>query len=128
VGRLERHTRYPDVRLLLDEHLSARRVATPLRRRGHDVEALHEEPAAWGTSDEKVLERAAASGRIVVTRNGRDFIELARTWAGDGVSHTGILIVWGYRSTAFGEVVDAVERALAAHPDPDAWVDLVVAA
>ena len=79
-------------------------------------------------SDEKVLERAAASGRIVVTRNGRDFIELARAWADEGLDHAGILVVWGYRSTAFGEIVTAVERALAAHPDQDGWVNLVLAA
>jgi hypothetical protein len=116
------------VRLLLDEHLSARRVATPLRRRGHDVDALHEEPSAWGMTDEGVLERATEAGRIVVTRNGAHFIKLARAWADERRSHAGILVVWGHRSTAFGEIVASVQATLAAHPDHDAWIDLVLAA
>ena len=115
------------MRLLLDEHLSARRVATPLRRRGHDVEALHEEPTAWGMTDEEVLERATEAGRIVVTRNGRHFIELARAWADEKRSHGGILVVWGHQSTAFGETVKAIHAALVAHPDHEEWVDLVLA-
>jgi predicted nuclease of predicted toxin-antitoxin system len=116
------------VRLLLDEHLSARRVGAPLRRRGHDVEALHEEPGAWGLSDEQVLERAAASGRIVVTRNGRDFIELARAWSEAGQSHAGILVVWGRSSNAPAEIVAAIHGALSVRPDQEAWVDLVLPA
>lgn len=116
------------MRLLLDEHLSGRRVAAPLRRRGHDVEALHEEDALWGMSDERVLERATATCRIVVTRNGRDFVELARAWADEGRSHAGILVVWGRRSTAFGEIVDAIAQTLKTRPDQQAWIDLVLAA
>lgn len=116
------------MRLLLDEHLSARRIATPLRRRGHDVEALHEEPRAWGMADDEVLERATEAGRIVVTRNGRDFIELARAWADERRSHAGILVVWGHRGTAFDAIVESIHGCLATHPDQDSWVNLVLAA
>lgn len=114
------------MRLLLDEHLSGPRIARPLRRRGHDVQALHEEPAAWGMSDEEVLERAISDRRIVVTRDGRDFIVLARAWADEGRPHAGILVVWGFRSTAFGEIVTAVDEALGLHPDQDTWANLVL--
>lgn len=116
------------MKLLLDEHLSGRRIATPLRRRGHDVVALHQEAALWGATDERVLERATAEGRIVVTRNGRDFVELARAWADEGRSHAGIIVVRGHRGTAFGEIATAVARALDRHPAQESWVNLVLAA
>lgn len=116
------------MRLLLDEHLSARRIATPLRRRGHNAEALHEEPRARGMPDEEVLERATEASRIVVTRNARDFIELARAWADERRSHAGILVVWGHPSTAFDAIVESIHHCLATHPEQDSWVNLVLAA
>ena len=128
MGGLESCPRATDVKLLLDEHLSSRRIGTPLRRRGHDVEALHEEREAWGMSDEDVLERAAASGRIVVTRNGRHFLPLARAWADQDREHAGILVLWSCPSSAYGTIVDAVQATLLARPDQDEWVNLVLAA
>ena len=116
------------MRLLLDEHLSGRRIGTPLRRRGHDVEALDADPETKGLSDEKVLERASAAGRIVVTRDGADFIELARAWADEKRNHAGILVVWGQRSTAPGAIVAVVHARLLEHPDHDVWVSLVLPA
>lgn len=116
------------MKLLLDEQLSGRRIGSPLRRRGHDVEALHDEPAVWGLADKEVLERATAAGRIVVTCDGRHFMPLARSWADENQDHAGILVVWSYRTNAFGEIVDAVHAALLAHPDQDEWVNLVLAA
>lgn len=92
------------------------------------MEALHEEPAAWGRSDEDVLERAATDHRIVVTRNGRDFIALARAWAEEERTHAGILVLWGLRSAAFGEIAEAIANALEAHPDQDTWTNLVLPA
>lgn len=128
MGRLEPRALPITVRLLLDEHLSGRRIGAPLRRRGHDVVALHEEPAAWGLTDEDVLERATAARRIVVTRNGRDFVALARAWAAEQRSHAGILVLSSFHSTAFGETVEAVHDALASHPLQQQWIDLVLAA
>lgn len=92
------------------------------------MDALHEEPSAWGVTDEEVLERATEAGRIVVTRNGRDFIELARAWADENRPHAGILVVWGAQGTAFAEMVDSIHRCLVAHPDQESWVNLVLAA
>jgi hypothetical protein len=79
-------------------------------------------------ADDDVLERATASGRILVTYNGRHFLPLARSRADEKVDHAGILVVWSYRSNAFGEIVGAVNAALQAHPDHDDWVNLVLAA
>jgi len=73
-----------------------------------------------------MLERAMSAGRIVVTRDGRDVIVLARAWADEGRAHAGILVVWGFRSTAFGEIVTAVDEALGLHPDQAAWANLVL--
>lgn len=116
------------MRLLLDEHLSGRRIGTPLRRRGHDVEALDELPALWGMGDEEVLERGTASGRIVVTCNGRHFVPLARRWADEKRDHAGILIVWSYPSNSFGEIVKEVRSTLLDYAEHDRWVNLVVSA
>ena len=114
------------MRLLLDEHLSARRIGTPLRR-SHDVLALQDDAALWGLSDEEVLELATADSRIVVTCNGVDFMAIARAWAEEGRPHAGVLILWGWRTDAFGGIVDAVEHTLGLHSNQDAWANLVLA-
>lgn len=127
MGRLERgQAAHGQVRLLLDEHLSGPRIGTPLRRR-HDVIAIGDEPTRWGLPDEDVLELATAEGRIVVTCDGIDFVALARAWAEERHSHAGIIVLWGWRTDAFGAIVAAVEEILEAHPEQDAWVDLVLA-
>ena len=114
------------MRLLLDEHLSAQRIGTPLRRRRHDVLALQDDPALWGLSDEEVLELARSESRIVVTCNGVDFMAIARAWADEGRPHAGILVLWGQRTNAFGAIIAAVEDALRLHPDHDTWANLVL--
>jgi hypothetical protein len=44
------------VRLLLDAHISGRRIATALRKRGRDVRAADEERDLDGMTDEALLE------------------------------------------------------------------------
>jgi predicted nuclease of predicted toxin-antitoxin system len=67
------------VRLLLDADLSGRRLARRLREDGHGVLALSERLDLEGLVDPEVLALAALDGRILVTRNGRDFAPLLRT-------------------------------------------------
>ncbi len=114
------------MRLLLDEHLSAQRIGTPLRRRRHDVLALQDDSALWGLSDEEVLELARSESRIVVTCNGVDLMAIARAWADEGRAHAGIVVFWGQRTDAFGAIIASVEDALRLHPDQDTWANLVL--
>jgi Domain of unknown function (DUF5615) len=53
------------VRLFLDAHVSARRIATALREQ-HDVRAADEERELDGSDDERLLALATEQGRIMV--------------------------------------------------------------
>lgn len=55
------------MRLLLDAHVSGRRVGGALRALGHDVPALDEERQLEGLPDDEVLTLAATERRILVT-------------------------------------------------------------
>jgi predicted nuclease of predicted toxin-antitoxin system len=61
------------VRLLLDANLSPRTIGEPLGTAGHDVRALAAHPELEELADPDVLDLAAAEGRILITRNSRDF-------------------------------------------------------
>ena len=115
------------MRLLLDAHLSYRRVAEPLRERGHDVLALQEEPDLRTSPDDFVLRIARDQGRILVTGNARHFHPLARDWADVGRSHAGIVLLWRLRTNEHEAIVEAVEQLLQERPDEVAWRDLVLA-
>ncbi len=67
------------MKLFLDAHISARRVAAPLRERGHDVRAADEERALDGLADEELLSIAAGEGRIFVTFDVKDFPVIAHS-------------------------------------------------
>ena len=115
------------MRLLLDHHLSPRRVAPPLSEAGHDVLALAAEPTAEGMNDDRVLELAIAEARILVTRNARDFTPRLRARAEGGRSHAGAILIWTLGHHEFAAIVAGIERLLEAYPTPEEWVDLVVA-
>jgi hypothetical protein len=115
------------VRLLLDAHLSSRRVGGPLRRDGHDVHAIGDDRGLDGLTDPQVLELAVQEERMVVTVNAKHFAPLLRTWAEAGRHHTGCILLWGFRSEEFGPIVIAVRAALEAHPDAEEWRNLVLA-
>jgi hypothetical protein len=115
------------VRLLLDANLSGRRLARPLRGDGHDVLALSERPELEGLADPEVLALAAAEGRILITRNSRDFAPLLRDWAEAGRSHAGCILIWTLRHDEFGPILRGLRHLLAERPHQSAWVDLAVA-
>jgi uncharacterized protein with PIN domain len=115
------------VRLLLDHHLSARNVGKPLRRAGHDVQALSQDASAQGLPDEQVLELAVAEQRILVTRNGRHFQPLLRDRAEAGRAHAGAILIWTLDHAEFAAIVAGVERLLELYPAEGDWADLVVA-
>jgi hypothetical protein len=109
------------MRLFLDAHVSARRIATVLRDGGHDVRAADEERALDGWEDDRLLELAAAEERIMVTFNARDFARIAREWAGERRHHAGCAIFVGIDHGEFGVILARLAEELAARPDPPAW-------
>jgi hypothetical protein len=113
------------VRLLLDAHISGRAVGRALVEAGHDVRALDSESELEGLDDPGVLELAATEGRVLVTANIRDFEPLLREWAGEGRSHSGVILVPpGVRNEAFGSLISGVEKTLA-DTEQEGWVNRV---
>lgn len=115
------------MRLLLDAHLSWRRIGVPLRAAGHDVLALSERLDLEGLSDPEVLALAAEEGRILVTRNSRDFAPLLREWAGAGRHHSGCILIWTLGHQQFSEIIEAVTGLLEKRPEQGNWLDAAVA-
>lgn len=115
------------MRLLLDANLSGRRLGRPLRDDGHDVMALSERPELEGLADPEVLGLAAAEGRVLITRNSRDFAPLLRDWAEAGRSHAGCILIWSLRHDEFGPILQGLRHLLDERPDQSAWVDVAVA-
>jgi hypothetical protein len=114
------------VKLFLDAHISARRIAAPLRDQGHDVRAADEERALDGLTDEELLSIAASEERIFVTFDVKDFPVIARRWAEAGRTHAGCAIVVGIDHGQFGAILDALARELDARPRQAAWADLTL--
>ena len=114
------------MRLLLDAHLSSRRIGEPLRERGHDVRAIAAEAELEGLVDEAVLELATADGRILVTRNSRDFVPICRRWAESQREHAGVMLIWSFRHGQFDEITDGMERLLGPITTEESWRGLVV--
>jgi hypothetical protein len=111
------------VKLFLDAHISTRRVAIQLRKRGHDVRAADEERELDGCSDEQLLALAAGEERIFITFDVKDFSVIARRWAEAGREHAGCAIIVGIDHGEFGTIIGAIERELQARPDPADWID-----
>jgi hypothetical protein len=114
------------VRLLLDAHISAQRVAVPLRDRGHDVRAADEERRLDGSADEELLALAAEEERVLVTCDVKDFPAIVRRWAEASRTHTGCAIVVGVDHGEFGAILETIAVALAARPDGADWTDLTL--
>jgi predicted nuclease of predicted toxin-antitoxin system len=93
------------VKLLIDSCLS-RTVASALGAAGHDVESVRD----WGSDpgDPRILQRAAAIGRILVTAD-RGFGQLVFTERRFGA---GVVII---RNTPAREHAAAVFRAIEQH-------------
>lgn len=68
-------------------------MAEALRARGLDAIAIDERPEARGLTDDGVLELAARDGRVVVSLNCTDFLELDRRAHAAGASHNGMILV-----------------------------------
>lgn len=69
------------------------RIATELRKRGHDALAVVERSELRATEDGELLLMATAQGRVVVTEDVGDFLELVRDFASEGRAHSGVILV-----------------------------------
>jgi hypothetical protein len=115
------------MRLLLDEHVSARKIGRCLRDAGHDVRAIAEEAALVGLDDPDVLALAARDDRILVTFNHRDFAPLLREWAESGRHHGGCILVFGIDHSAIGLILRGLARVLHERDEQAAWRDITEA-
>ncbi len=113
------------MRLLLDAHVSARRIGAALRERGHDVLATGEERSLDGFPDDELLEFAHSQRRILVTFDVADFPQICREWTEAGRPHHGCAVVVGIRNHEFGAVVRALDAAFEARAQAGEWRDYV---
>jgi hypothetical protein len=110
----------------LDAHISARRIATPLREDGHDVRAVAEERELDGMADEQLLTLAADETRVTITFDVKDFTVIARRWAEADRQHAGLGIVVGVGQGDFGAVLDVLSRERSTRPKQTDWADLTL--
>ncbi len=111
------------MRLFLDAHVSARRIATALRAQ-HDVRAADEERELDGWDDERLLALATEQGRIMVTFNVADFARIATEWAQPRADHTPAACSPSASTIAeFGLTLRVINHALWTRPDQAAWID-----
>jgi predicted nuclease of predicted toxin-antitoxin system len=80
------------VRVLIDENLSSRRLASRLQSAGLDV-VLATEVGLVSVADARVLAWAVAQARPVLTRDHEDFAALHDLVVAVGGHHPGILVV-----------------------------------
>lgn len=114
------------MRLLLDAHISAQRVAVPLRDRGHDVRAADEERGLDGSADEELLALAVEEERVLVTFDVKDFPAIVRRWAEAGRTHAGCAIIVRIDHSEFGAILDVITCAIAVYPAQAEWTDLTL--
>lgn len=107
--------------LLLDAHVSGRRLAAPLRKSGHDVRAVNEDQDLDGFTDESLLQLATEEGRVLITFDVKDFPDIARRWAEADRSHAGLAIVVGIDHSEFGTVLEALHRLFEDRGDQARW-------
>ncbi len=115
------------MRLLLDAHLSPRRIGSALEADGHDVLSLASDATLGALDDPQVLALASDQERNLVTRNSRDFAPLLREWAEAGSHHAGCILIWTLGHHEFRAIVEGVRGLLATRPDLEDWRDLTVA-
>jgi hypothetical protein len=115
------------LRLLLDANLSPKQIGSALQARGHDVLSLAADASLGALDDPQVLELAAQQGRILVTRNSRDFAPLLREWAEADRHHAGCILIWTLNHHEFAAIMEGVARLRSDRPNPEQWTDLTLA-
>lgn len=106
--------------LYLDEDSHARALVDALRRHGFDCLTVNEAEMR-GATDADQLRLATSAGRVLYTRNVRDFVQLDRRWRDDGEHHAGIIVLTSQR-TPVGVQVGCLVR-LAEELSPSDMLD-----
>ncbi len=111
------------MRLVLDEHIDSA-IAVQLRRRGHDVVAVTEQPDLAGLADADLLAWATEVGRVLVTYDARGFAPLAELRQVRDEPFAGIIFVSSRRypqgPQSYGALVRDLAGVLEASPAPAA--------
>jgi predicted nuclease of predicted toxin-antitoxin system len=113
------------VRLLLDAHLSDRRVGDPLRADGHDVASAQPPSPLAALDDVELLRAATRDTRILVTADVKDFAPIARDFGSRAELHAGLVLLVGVRHGDIGSTLVAIRAALGDNPDEAGWVGRV---
>jgi predicted nuclease of predicted toxin-antitoxin system len=77
--------------IYLDEDMASALLAQVLRRAGHDVQVPADVGLA-GKSDAEVFRHAITAGRVLLSRNFRDFEQLHLLVLTSGGHHPGVLV------------------------------------
>jgi predicted nuclease of predicted toxin-antitoxin system len=110
------------LRFLLDEDLPPR-AAEVARGLGLDVISVHES-GRRGIADRDQLRFASGEGRIFLTRNHRDFIELTVEFHRAGEAYAGVLLVsCGLPNDRPERIAHALKRWVDARADMTATFD-----
>jgi hypothetical protein len=100
------------VKALLDEMVPPV-IARQLRDRGHDVIAVAERAELRSLPDHEILAFARAHGRVVVTRDRADYLQLDREMRANGQEHAGLVLVSSrFAPAAIGPLVTALDVVL----------------
>lgn len=94
--------------IYMDVHVPAG-VSQGLRPKQIDVRTAQED-SAGRMSDDELLMRATAIGRVLLTQDA-DFLEIAARWQQQGIAFGGIL--FAPQGTPIGRLIDDVELCLA---------------
>lgn len=91
-------------------------VAAALLQRGHDAIAASGNPALEELNDDDLLREATRQGRVLVTFNVVDFVEVAHRFAHAQEDHGGIVLIHSrsFPRTAIGAVAEALDRVIPA--------------
>jgi predicted nuclease of predicted toxin-antitoxin system len=89
-------------------------VAATLIQRGDDAIAASGDVALEDLADDDLLREATRQGRVLVTFNVVDFVEVAHRFAHAQEDHGGIVLIHSrsFPRTAIGAIVDALDRLM----------------
>ncbi len=89
-------------------------VAAALVRRGHDAIAASGSPALEELNDDDLLHEATRQGRVLVTFNVVDFVEVAHRFAHAQEDHGGIVLIHSrsFPRAAIGALAEALDRLI----------------
>jgi hypothetical protein len=85
--------------------------------RGLDVVSAHEVPGNTRLDDRSQLLYAAGAGRVIVTCDIQDFVELTSDFIADNREHAGIVLVPpSFRTDEFAAIADALDEVARVSP------------